>query len=165
MKSLFPFSGPDTSRDVILEELIAMVKRLHTNNSIQEAVFPLRHLYRLASIKQEYLKGVDAYLYEGLKKTFEVNLKPIVLTHQTDHEGSWLDKNLLGYSFVSEHDKGDGRPAKKRKIEKKSQIHVPARYDLLMIDKREYVEYTGNEAQVGEGRYFGGGMFVSAKAS
>jgi len=142
-----------------------MVKDLHTINSIHEVVFPLRHLYRLASIKPEYLKGVDTYLYEGLKKTFEVNLKPIMLTHQSDYEGSWLNENLLGFPFVSEHDKGDGRPAKKRKIEKKSEIHVPARYDLLMIERTVYIGYTGNEAQVGEGRYFGGGMFVSEKAT
>jgi len=37
------------------------------------------YLYHLASIKSEYLRGVDAYLHEGLKKTFKVTLKPIVL--------------------------------------------------------------------------------------
>jgi hypothetical protein len=165
MKPLFPFSGPDASRDVILEKLIAMVKDLQTSKSIDEVVFPLRHLYRLASIKPEYLKGVDAYMYKGLKKMFEVDLKPIVLVHQTDGEGSWLggNSNIAGFPFVSERDKGAKRPKKMRKIEKKSEIHVPARYELLMISSTGYVEHTGNEAQVGEGRYFGGGMFVAAK--
>jgi len=166
MKPLFPLSGPDANRDVILENLIAMIKDLQTSKSIDEVVFPLRHLYRLASIKPEYLKGVDAYLYKGLKKTFEVDLKPIVLVHQTDGEGSWLgrDSNLVGWPFVSEHEKGAKRPEKRRKVEKKkSEIHVPARYELLMISNTAYIEHTGNEAQVGEGRYFGGGMFVAAK--
>ena len=45
--------------------MIVMVKDLHTSKSIDEVVFPLRHLYRLASIKSEYLKGVDGYAYKG----------------------------------------------------------------------------------------------------
>lgn len=86
LKLLFPLSGADVNRDAILEEIVAMIKKLHTSKSINEVLFPLRHLYRLASIKPEYLKGVDAYLYEGLKKTFVVSLKPIVLIYETDYE-------------------------------------------------------------------------------
>jgi hypothetical protein len=149
--------------------MVAMVKDLHTSKSIDEVVFPLKHLYRLASIKPEYLKGVNAYVYKGLEKMFEVDLKLIVLVHQTDEDGSWGSENLLGFPFVSEYDKGAERPARRRKMEKKSEIHVPARlnrpYDLSMIGSTAYIEYTGNEARVGEGRYFGGGMFLAAKAT
>lgn len=100
-----------------------------------------------------------------MKETFEVDLKPIALVHHTDGEGSWLNKdsNLFGLPFISERDKGAKRPAKRRKIKKISEIHVPARYELLRISRTAYIEYTGNEAQVGEARCFGEGMFVAAK--
>lgn len=166
LKPLFRFSDADANRDAILEELVSMIQNLHTSQSINEVVFPLRHLYRLASIKPECLKGVDGYLYEGLKKKFEVALKPIVLIHQ-NYDGDWDLKEALAYPFVSVHDEneGDKKPPKRRKIEWKSEIHVPARYELAMISSTDYNEYTGNEAQTGEGKYFGAGMFVTAKAA
>ena len=142
-----------------------MIRQLQASKLIDEVAFPFRHLYRLANIKPEYLKGVNAYMYEGLKKTFEVDLKPIMLIHKTDNEGAWEDGNIFGYPFISEHVKGGAEsPAKKREIEKMSEIHVPARYELVMISSTDYIEYTGNEKQIGENRYFGGGMFVVAKA-
>ena len=167
LRPLFPLSGADVNRDAILDELVVMVKKLHTSESINEVVFPLRHLYRLASIKPEYLKGVDAYLYEGLKKAFAVSLKPIVLIYQTDWDGHWIADNTRAYPFVSvqEDPEGSKKPAKRRKIERKSEIHVPARYELMEISSTEYIEHTGNEAQIGEGRYFGGGVFVTAKGA
>ncbi|KIM43846.1 hypothetical protein M413DRAFT_26137 [Hebeloma cylindrosporum] len=119
MKPLFPLSRGDTSRHVILEKLVEMIKDLHTSRSIDEVVFPLRHLYRLASIKPEYLKGVDAYVYEALKKTFDVDLKSIMLFHETNYKGRWESDNVVGFPFVSEHDKERKRPAKKRKLVKK----------------------------------------------
>jgi len=165
LKPLFPLSGADVNRDAIFEELVVMIKKLHTSESINEVAFPLRHLYRLASIQPEYLKGVDAYLYEGLKKIFAVSLKPIVLIYKTDYEGQWDADDTRVYPFVSVHEcpEGGEKPAKRRKVERKSEIHVPARYELMKISSTEYIEHTGNEAQIGEGRYFGGGMFVTAK--
>jgi len=72
----------------------------------------------------------ERYLYEGLKKKFEVGLKPIVLIHQ-NYEGHWDLDEALAYPFVSVHDehrdKGEKKPLKRRKIEWKSEIHVPAR--------------------------------------
>jgi len=158
LKLLFPLSEADGNRDAILEELVGMIQNLHTSQSINEVVFPLRHLYRLASIKPEYLKSVDGYLYEGLKKKFEVGLKPIVLIHQ-NYEGDWDPKKALAYPFVSVHDehKGDKKPLKRRKIEWKSEIHLPARYELTMISSTDYI---GNEAQTGEGKYFGAGILL-----
>jgi len=167
LKPLLRFSEADANRDAILEELVGMIQNLHTSQSINEVVFPLRHLYRLASIKPEYLKGVDGYLYEGLKKKFEVGLKPIVLIYQ-NYDGDWNLDEALAYPFVSVHDdehEGDKKPPKRRKIEWKSEIHIPARYELTMISSTDYIEHTGNEAQTGEGKYFGAAMFVTAKAA
>jgi hypothetical protein len=58
---------------------------------------------------------------------------------------------------------GAKRPAKKRKIE----INFSARYNLMMNDSIEYLEYTGtsNKAQIREGWYFGGGMIFAAKTT
>jgi len=163
-KPLFPLSGTDPKTHSILEELVVMIKELHTSKSINEVVLPLRHLYRLASIKPDYLKGVDAYLYERLKRTFEISLKPIMIVHETDFDGSWSEGEVAGFPFVSALEGGGGRPLKKkRKVEQKSEIHVPRRYELMKISHEEYIEYTGNEAQLGESRYFGGGMFVATK--
>jgi 2OG-Fe(II) oxygenase superfamily len=66
LKPIFPVSGTDKSRNANLEQLIGMVKREHASK-VDEVVLPLRHLYRMACIKPGYLKGVDGYLYEGLK--------------------------------------------------------------------------------------------------
>jgi len=117
LKPLFPASGADTNRDAILAELVVMIKELHTSKSIDEVVFPLRYLYRLASIKPEHLKGVDGYLHEGLKKTFEVSLKPIVLIHQSNCDGEWGRDEISGFPFVSVHEEGSKRCAKKRRTE------------------------------------------------
>jgi hypothetical protein len=166
LKPIFPLTGTEAKRDAIIEELAMELKKLHTSaSSVPEVVLPLRHLYRLASIKPEYLKGMDGYLYEALKKTFEISLKPIVLIQETDYEGSWsMDTvTVFGFPFSSKHEERDDRPVKKRKIEQNSQIHVPALCELMTIGQTEYIEHTGNEAQLGAERYFGGGMFVAAK--
>jgi hypothetical protein len=44
--------------------------------------------------------------------------------------------------------------------EKKTTFHVSLSSGLQQISSQDYVEYTGNEAQIGENTYFGGGMFV-----
>lgn len=93
LKPLFPLSKADANRDAILEELVNMIQNLHTSQSINEVVFPLRHLYRLASIKPGHLKGVDGYLYE---EKFEVGLKPIVLIHR-NYEGHWDMDEAVAY--------------------------------------------------------------------
>jgi hypothetical protein len=160
VKPLFPVLEIDNNRDAILKELVAMIKEKHSSNSVDEVVFPLRHLYRMASIKPEYLKGIDEYLHENLKKIFDVSLKPIILVRHTDHEGNWASGKMFGTPFVSEHDAERKRPEKKRKVGKKSEIHVPAQCELRKLSSTDYIEYMGNEAQCGEGRYFGGGMFV-----
>jgi hypothetical protein len=151
------------TNDAILKEVVVMIKEMHTSNSVDEVVFPLRHLYRMASIKPEYLKGIGGYLYESLKKTFDVSLKPILLVRQTGGEGSWESGEILGTPFVSAHDVEWKRPEKKRKVGRKSEIHIPAQCELRMLGTTDYIEHTGNEAQCGESRYFGGGMFVSAQ--
>jgi hypothetical protein len=43
-------------------------------------------------------------------------------------------------------------------------FHLPRSSAIRNISQREYVEHAGNEAILGEGKYFGGGMFVKEKA-
>ena len=33
--------------------------------------------------------------------------------------------------------------------------------DVMMIDGAKYMDHSSNEAQIGESRYFGGGMFIA----
>jgi hypothetical protein len=77
---------------VVLAELVAIVKDVQTSNLIDEVVFPLRYLHRLASDKD-----VDAN--EGPKKTFK-DFKPIVLVRQLDYEEGRQKEEIFGLSFV-----------------------------------------------------------------
>ena len=49
--------------------------------------------------------------------------------------------------------KGEGRNG--------SEIHVPIDCDLMIIDSAKHMEHSSNEEQIGEGRYFGGRVFIA----
>jgi hypothetical protein len=85
-----------------------------------------------------------------------------VLTRQTDGEGSWVSGDIFCVPFVSAHEVELKMP-KKNKEGKVSEIHIPAQCELRMVGHKDYIEYTGNEAQPGE--HFGGGIFVAVKSS
>jgi hypothetical protein len=90
-----------------------------------------------------------------------------VLVPQTDDEGSWADGDIFSVSFESAHDEVESKGPKrtKKKVGKKSEIHVPAQYELRMVDRREHIECTGNSPQAGENWYFGGGIFITVRAT
>ncbi|THV06341.1 hypothetical protein K435DRAFT_773305 [Dendrothele bispora CBS 962.96] len=144
--------------------------------------FPLRHLYRIASICPEYLKGVDAMLFEHLtasqefKDKFNVKLRPIVLVEETDYEGSWTTGPFFWIFESSKKNlkrkRGDKEPSTNKSDaedlgidDKKTEFHLIKGCSLEQLESEEYIEYTGNEAQLGNSKYFGGAMFVSMKKS
>jgi hypothetical protein len=156
---LFPSSAKDDDHDAQLKALVKSIKKEH--KSVDEIVFPLRHLYRVTAIKPEYLKGADEYLYESLKEKFDVQLKPIAITQQSGYEGEYELENIVCHIFPSTEKMGGEQ--KRRKIEKTMELHLPEWYELMKISSIDYNEYTGNEAQFGEHKYFGAGMFIAAK--
>ncbi|THV06398.1 hypothetical protein K435DRAFT_960626 [Dendrothele bispora CBS 962.96] len=158
------------------------------SDDVEYIGFPLRHLYRLASIRPEYLKGVDAMLYEHFttsqefKDKFNVKLRPIVLVEETDYEGNWntgpffwifesgnlARKNLKRKRGDEEPPVNESDAAAERSDyidDEKTQFHLIQGCSLQVIESEHYIEYTGNEAQLGNGKYFGGAMFVSMKKS
>ena len=68
---------------VVLEELVAMVKDVHTSDLIYEVVFPMRYFYRLASINPE---SDQAWMDAGAEEDVQGYLTPIILVLGTDHE-------------------------------------------------------------------------------
>ena len=48
---------------------------------------------------------------------------------------------------------------------KSTVFYVPNTSAIKQISSNEYIEHTGNEAQPGEHKYFGGGMFVRKRKS
>ncbi|OAX36616.1 hypothetical protein K503DRAFT_772323 [Rhizopogon vinicolor AM-OR11-026] len=79
-----------------LEEAARRRKRLasyfttYPNLDKTIVAFPLTHLYRLASIKKEYLKGTDSALFDALSNHFDVSMDPVVIK----------STRLLGFSFT-----------------------------------------------------------------
>ncbi|THV06343.1 hypothetical protein K435DRAFT_834280 [Dendrothele bispora CBS 962.96] len=152
------------------------------SNGVEYIGFPLRHLYRIASIRPEYLKGVDAMLYEHFstsqefKDKFNVKLRPIVLVEETDYEGEWTTGPFFWIFESSKKNlkrkRGDKEPSTNNSDAedlgidyKKTEFHLIKGCSLELLESEEYIEYTGNEAQLGNSKYFGGAMFISMKKS
>ena len=164
-----------------IDKIVNIIGRLLTikgKKPQDHVAFALQYLYRKSSILPEYLKGSDSLLYQALSKTFEVSLHPIVLYERSDYEGRYRssDSELSAYIFPHYVDDETGNDTdgssysdvepRYRFGEKKDLIfHLPRSSAIQHISRRDYVEHAGNEAIFGEGKYFGGGMFVKAKAA
>jgi hypothetical protein len=166
-----------------MDEIIAAIEKLHTDG-VYEVGFPLQHLYRKASVLPAYLKCTDIRLYEALKQDFCVSLHPVLLEESSNYDGSWTggrsgsgssgdDTRILAHKFdtpesesesdENDPDSSDKRPKKKVKLQKVFYLPKIMMCPLIEIHSSEYVEYTGNEAQPAENKYFGAGFFVTAK--
>ncbi|PBK59332.1 hypothetical protein ARMSODRAFT_966995 [Armillaria solidipes] len=168
-----------------LKELSDAISEVHKKGT-GEVSIPLRHLYRQASIRPEYLKGVDAVVYEKLSQTFKVSLLPILLMETVFEDDSGVMSTIVkcdgqasrnerlyqrktrGYESgndsdtASEGEQGQNRSKKKELV---SEFHLSGCTNLLQVSIVGYRDYTGNDAQCGSASYFGGGMFVYAKDS
>lgn len=158
------FSGNQTQ----LEEMVEVIKSYHQKMKVYEVGIPLQHLYRQASIQPKYLKGIDALLYETLKSKFDVSLHPILLYHRLDDD-KFQDYVLKFEAWdkaednSEESDAGQKPPPKKKrkKLSLKRVFHLTDPVGPVeLVNSKEYIEYTGNEAQAGEDKYFAGGMFI-----
>ncbi|KAK0244886.1 hypothetical protein EDD85DRAFT_898752 [Armillaria nabsnona] len=144
--------------------LSALVEALHEiiDDGTEEVGIPLRHLYRQASIRKEYLKGIDAVIYARLGEVFNVELVPVILEENTV-ERSWTREEFCVYKAVGEKNEEDGSPTKRARSS--TEFHLSALSDIVEISRQDSIDYTGNESQEADCRYFGGGMFICAKDS
>ena len=156
----------------------------------EEVAFAMQYLYRKSSILPEFLKGADAQLHEALVSSFDVTLGPVVLQSRTDYEGTFKScvaipwdqegtksdptvesnsksENDEPFDSGSEDDEDDPYYSyyseSKHEPKKGLKFHLPLISAIRKISYQEYLEYTGNEAQLGDKKYFGGGMFVRQK--
>ncbi|KAK0185153.1 hypothetical protein F5146DRAFT_1071615 [Armillaria mellea] len=168
-----------------LKELSDAISEVHKKGT-GEVSIPLRHLYRQTSIRPEYLKGVDAVIYEKLSQTFKVSLLPILLVEtiieddrgvmstmvkcdgQASQNERLYPRNRRGYESGNDSDtESEGEQGKNRSKKKElvSEFHLSGCTDLLQVSIIDYQDYTGNGALCGSANYFGGGMFVYGKDS
>ncbi|KAK0460284.1 uncharacterized protein EV420DRAFT_1536048 [Desarmillaria tabescens] len=147
------------SNETSLSNLVDAIQEILVSGT-EEVGIPLRYLYRQASIRKEYLKGVDAIIYAKLSQIFNVSLVPVIL-EESSLEGEWTGEEMAAYKVLDDEEKA-GRSSKKAKTS--TEFHLNNVSDILEISSTEYIEHTGNEAQEADCRYFGGGMFLRAKS-
>ncbi|KAK0465932.1 uncharacterized protein EV420DRAFT_1508864 [Desarmillaria tabescens] len=173
--------GPKIFYPAALKDLSDAISDAHERGT-GEVSIPLRHLYRQASIRPEYLKGVDAVVYENLSQTFKVSLLPILLLETVFGDGGVMTA-VVKYDGESSRNERLFQPVRRRyrnendsdtasegeqgqNLSKRiSEFHMSGCTDLLQISKEDYQDHAGNEPQNGSASYFGGGMFICAKDS
>lgn len=164
-------SGLLTADDAIVKKVTDIIESQLVGGD-EEVAFAMQHLYRKSSILPEFLKGVDAQLYRALVNSFDVTLRPVVVHTKTDYDGSfepWLAypwNHKPGPESDSDSDNsGDSDDEYGSKTEKMSKkvFHLPALSSIRKLICEDYIEHTGNEAQPGDMKYFGGGIFVRRK--
>ncbi|KAK0429861.1 hypothetical protein EV421DRAFT_1744932 [Armillaria borealis] len=142
------------SNEASLSALVAEIQKIIAGGT-DEVGIPLRHLYRQASIRKEYLKGVDANIYEKLSHAFTVSLVPVILGEKGSEYGQWLGEEMMVYKASD-----DGQEVGSNSTE----FHLNDISDIVEISNKEYVERVGNHSQEANCKYFGGGMFLRAKS-
>ncbi|KAK0436169.1 hypothetical protein EV421DRAFT_1739817 [Armillaria borealis] len=149
-----------SSNEDSVSSLVDAIREIIASGT-EEVGFPLRHLYRQASIRKEYLKGADAIIYAKLTQVFDVSLVPMIL-EEISIDGDWTGEEMAVYKAL-EHRAVGGHTRKKARSS--TEFHLNLVSDVMEISSEEYIEHTGNEAQEAECRYFGGGMFLREKRS
>ncbi len=174
---------PEISSSFATEELANAIERVHDEGTA-EVSFPLRHLYRRASIRPENLEGMDAVVYERLSKRFEVSLAPILVKEvirqyffpgdittvvkydrqpiRKSEKVPQHDRTRPGYTVEPDTASEDEYypPTKKPKFA--SDFHLSGCAELVRITKEKYTENEGWNRFV---QYLGGAMFIYAKGS
>ncbi|KAK0434812.1 hypothetical protein EV421DRAFT_1276999 [Armillaria borealis] len=169
---------PEVSNPVAMEELSNAIEKVHDEGTA-EVSFPLRHLYRQASIRPENLKGTDAVVYERLSQRFEVSLAPILvkevireyhrdMTTVVKYDRQQSEKvpqyERMKPWYIVEPDTAsedeDQPPAKEPKFA--SDFHLSGCTELVRITEEKYMESEDPNRTV---PYLGGAMFIYAKGS
>ncbi|KAG2741092.1 hypothetical protein P692DRAFT_20840250 [Suillus brevipes Sb2] len=125
--------------------------------------FPLTHLYRKASIKEEYLKGTDSALFDALKNHFDVFLRP-VLIRSMEHADDDNDEEFFAHEYKPYYEEEPSRAKQRRRgVYEDVSFHLPRAFAIMQLSLPDW-QYLGNESQSGEARYYSAGMFVEPKS-
>ncbi len=89
-----------------------------------------------------------------------MELVPVIL-EETSVGGKWTGEEFSVYKALGDKCEEDGSPRKKAKIS--TELHLSALSDLVEISRTDYIEYTGNQSQEADCRYFGGRLFLRSK--
>jgi hypothetical protein len=171
-------AGPIGGDPTIIKNIMVIIQKM-LKSGVEELGFATQYLYRKSSLLPEFLKGADAVLYQALVATFDVSLHPIVLQETSGYEGGYRDdreSTCYAFRFGSKGTGGlDADPASPDDVmstesdtddesdaesTSSTMFYLPKVSALKMISSEDYIEHTGNEAQLAEHKYFGGGMFV-----
>jgi hypothetical protein len=139
----------------VIIELIAALQREVTDK--KKIALPLFHLYRSQSLLPEYLKGIDSQLYQHFAEHFSVHLQPVVVRSESNYEGGY---DADGY---------DINPCDANGIAGVAADDCTVTYiatgdeNTYCVESTEYIEYTGNEAQLGAAQYFLSVMVLGKK--
>ncbi|OJA11755.1 hypothetical protein AZE42_06318 [Rhizopogon vesiculosus] len=158
----------------LIQGVINEIRKLYEQGT-NIVAFPLTHLYRLASIKKEYLKGTDSALFDALSNHFDVSIYPVVINF-TDMGEDLGGQDCVTYIYkaTSKEDDSDsdsdspshyGYHSRRRVSNaiKGASFHLPGASAIQQISEKPFLEYIGNESQMGEAKYYGGGMFIKPK--
>lgn len=149
--NLDPFSSL-----VCLEKIMEEIDSIF-QNSKNPIALPLGHLYRNKSLVPDLLKGSDYELYQKLLNSkYNVYLSQIVA-----EEVKYYDYKEYNKTDVSACDPPNNIP---KEIDWGNVTYfVSAGSSFENFFYQQYVEYTGNEAQPEENRYFGGIFLITPK--
>jgi hypothetical protein len=150
----------------LVQAVVDEIRELHKGGTGVVA-FPLTHLYRKASVKKEYLKGIDSALFDALENHFDVVLHPVLI--RAIEDGLGWDCQEQFFAHMYESSKGNEEEPcrvqrKRRRVFKNALFHLPRASAILQLSLPNGV-HLGNDAHIsGEARYYGAGMFVKPKS-
>jgi hypothetical protein len=152
-----------------LKKVVQIItKRLQAGD--ETIAFALQRLSRNSSILPEFLKGMDALLYNALVEFCDVSL---TLTHSADARivmsvigdvayidapmvsvNRWNGDESEGEDELEGEDAGKSKDGESMNVDKKKlPFHVPTTSAITMIGSLGFIGYTENHAQAGESQY------------
>ncbi|KAG2115494.1 hypothetical protein DEU56DRAFT_841032 [Suillus clintonianus] len=157
--------------DVLIQGVVDEIRELHERGSTVVA-FQLAHLYRKASVREEYLKGNDSALFNTLKSHFDVSLSAVVIRFTDGVAGETGDEwGAIAYSYASSAMKDEDSESEDGcanwqgigRVFKNASFHLPQASAIQEISCQDFIEHVGNESLSGNTKYFGARMFVKPK--
>lgn len=137
----------------LIQGVVDEIRKLHEQGT-HIVAFPPAHLYRLASVRKEYLKGTDSALFDALNDHFDVSINPIVISF-TDG-GELGGQSCVAYIYTTESKKGSYKDSPK--VIQGPSFHLPGASAIQQISMIPFLEYIGNESQYGETKYYAGNV-------
>jgi hypothetical protein len=119
---------------------------------------PMAHKYPISGVK--HLKGRDRIIFNALKDLYTVRCVPVMYAIDSNYDGVYKSENVC----AREVEWTESKTKKRKKEEKTVSLLLPKDTDFMeQLKSESYIEYTGNEAQVGSYTYYSCSMLVGKK--